>query len=142
MDYVRIASRIIEARRKPKNKRPPKVSKRPVDFPVSVESETMLRPQTEYSCRVEIALTADFEGNVAKKNLIKKLKNEIITAIKTGVEQVSTDMELQATGVVVSPLRVECAVNDQASVEDESNFIDDDFDDEEEIPPPKKKRRR
>lgn len=116
MDYSRIASRVVEARKK-KSRKTPKILKNPVET-VSSPSESVLEPSTEYSCRMEISLSADFEGDVVKKDLIKKLKSEVIASIKSGMEQVSRDLGIRGTGVVIKPLQVECVANSVATGDD------------------------
>lgn len=118
---TRVASRNIEARRraKPVPKRQRKVSK-----PAKPSRDQLLSPETEYSCQVEISLSADFEGNVARQQLIRKLKSEIVAAIKAGVTTVAREFRIQATGVLVKPLKVEIAVNDQSSIEDDADSFD------------------
>lgn len=79
---------------------------------VSVDiEEDMLRPLVEYSCRMELSLSVDFEGQVPKDRLIKKLKSEMMASIKAAVNIVSRDFSLETTGVKVQPIKLECAVN-------------------------------
>lgn len=107
---ARVASRI--ARRKKRIKPPPRVSK-------PIVTQDMLVPSTEYSCQVDMNLTADFEGAVSKQKLLKKLRTELIASIKAGVSTTALEFGLEATGIHVKPIRVECAVNSEMSPEDE-----------------------
>ena len=140
MDFSRIAARVVEAR---KRKKPRRVAEPAAPVAAPSPPENVLRPATEYSCRMEISLSADFEGDVSKKDLIKKLKSEVIASIKLGMEQVAKDLRVQGTGIVVKPLQVECAVNDQADMEDELEIVPDaaDFAEPDAAPPPKKRKR-
>lgn len=82
----------------------------PDQYSVDIE-ENMLRPKVEYSCRMEFSISVDFEGQVPKERLVKKLKSEMVAAMKAGVNIVSRDFSLENTGVKVQPIKVECAVN-------------------------------
>lgn len=129
MDHLRIAAQVVMAGKKkkdgdrPKNK---KVSRAP-------RQENVLQPQTEYSCFMDISLTADFEGVVGQASLSKAIKNEVIAAIKEGMQQVARNLELRGTGIVVQPLKLEIAINDQADMDDQIEFSteEDDFEDPE-----------
>jgi hypothetical protein len=82
--------------------------------------ESLERPGTESSIRVDIAFSADFEGPVSKKVLTKKMNDEIIAALESAIKIVSRDLRLHPGQVRVKPLRLEVAMNDQASLgEDE-----------------------
>lgn len=84
--------------------------------------ESLTRPTTEYGTRVEIAFSADFEGKVAKDVLVKKLEHEIMGALESSVKIISRELRLRPGRVLVKPLRIEVAMNDQASFdEDEEN---------------------
>jgi hypothetical protein len=109
----RVAGRSIEAARKPRRLRR-----------TSKPRKEMLSPSTEFSCQVDISLSADFEGSVAESALKKKLKNELVAAIKAGIVSTARGFNLQATGVLVKPLRIDCAVNDQSSIEDDIDSVD------------------
>lgn len=116
MDLHRIASKVVEARKRKPRKKPvaqPAAPVRPRSRP------EVLTPQTEFSCKVDLSLTADFEGDVAKKDLIKKVKAELVNSIKAGMTAVCKDLGMECTNVLVQPIQVECAVNDQASIEDD-----------------------
>jgi hypothetical protein len=87
--------------------------------------ESLEHPGTEYSARVEIDFSADFEGQVAKDAFATKLENEIISALEAAVKIVARELRLQPTHVRVKPLRVEIAVNDQASLGEEGQSQDE-----------------
>ncbi len=136
MDLHRIATSIastnIEAARRKKVSKP-------------TISESVLSHGTEYSCQMEFALSADFEGNVAKKQLLGKLKSELVAAIKTAMGIVSRDLQVEVQNVLVNPIRMECVANHQMSLEEEVEDSDDtfsEFDEEEPEPKPKKKKKR
>jgi hypothetical protein len=71
---------------------------------------------------MDIAFSADFEGPVSKQTLTKKINDEVIAALESAIKIVSRDLRLKPGQVRVKPLRVEVAMNDQASLdEDEEN---------------------
>jgi len=74
----------------------------------------MTAPVTEYSCQIELAVSADFEGQVEKQRLIKKLKAELTASLRAAMGIAARDLGLQSTSVEVRPVRVECAVSDHA----------------------------
>jgi len=75
--------------------------------------DDMLRPTTEYSCRLEFSVSADFEGQVPKDRLVRKLKAEMTASVRAAMGIVARDFGLESTGVQVQPVRVEVAMNDQ-----------------------------
>lgn len=116
----RMASSNIEAAKKKSKKskkskvsKPKKVKKVPLDLEPEEEvmTDDMLEPKTEYSCQLQLSITADFEGEVDKNKLLRKLKNETINAIKTSVGITATEYGLDATKITVQPINVECATN-------------------------------
>jgi hypothetical protein len=119
MDFSVLAERIasinIEAKRKKKQIEKPKrkrVSKPKADFTT---------PKTEYSAHIDLSIIIDFEGNVAKEALKKKIQNELISAIQNGMTIVAEEFDLQSTVARVKAVNMELAVNDQAAIEDEIN---------------------
>jgi len=71
---------------------------------------------------MEIAFSADFEGKVAKDILVKKFEQEVMSALESSVKIISRELHLKPGRVLVKPLRIEVAMNDQASFdEDEEN---------------------
>jgi hypothetical protein len=84
-----------------------------------LKTDDILEPKTEFSCQVELSLTADFEGMIPKDKLLKKLKAEIVSALQVGVETTAREYHLKPTGIHVRPIRVECAVSDAGLIEDE-----------------------
>ena len=80
--------------------------------------ESLERPSIEYSARTEIAFSAEFEGKVDKDVLIKKLQTELISALEASVKIVSRELRLRPGRILVKPLRLEVAINDQASYEE------------------------
>ena len=81
--------------------------------------ESLERPETEYSARVEIAFSVDFEGQVAKDVLVKKIQDEIVSSLESSVKIISRELRLRPGRVLVKPLRIEVAMNDQASSDEE-----------------------
>lgn len=125
----RVASHSVEARRrnnskkktrgKPKRKTKTKSksrSRKPeVEIQTSQDSiieDDMLRSTTEYSCRMDLSISADFEGHIPKDRLIRKLKAEVTASIKAAMSIVARDFGLDSTGINIQPVRVECAMND------------------------------
>ena len=119
---MRVATGVEAAKKKTKKtktKKPtrtlkPKKLIEPVDDSIIIDdsiTEDMLQSKTEYSCQLQISIIADFEGDVNKNQLLKKLKNEIINAIKSGVAITAREYNLEATNITVQPIEVECAVN-------------------------------
>ncbi len=89
------------------------------DDRVSFIEGNLDRPTTEYSCHVELSFSVDFEGKVAKDVLMKKLRNELIASLESSAVRVAKELRLQATGVLVKPVEMHVAVNDQMSVDEE-----------------------
>jgi hypothetical protein len=112
---MRVASINIESAKK---KKPPKKKSREVRSKIRKQAEPAvdtLKSETEYSCRIELNITANFEGHVDKSHILKKLKSELIAAIKSGVTTTSRELNIASTGVTVQPIRLECDVNDLPS---------------------------
>ncbi len=136
MDHARIASRLIEAR-----KRSRFIEDDGESSHDELGPENILKSATEYSCHMEISLSSDFEGDVSKGDLIKKVKTEVIAAIKTGMEQVARDLGISGTGIVVKPLKVDCVINgidvddgDEDLMSDEADYAAPDM--------PKRRKKR
>lgn len=123
----RVASHSVEARRrnnskkktrskgKPKRKTKTKSKRQEVEIQTSqapIIEDDMLRSTTEYSCRMDLSISADFEGHIPKDRLIRKLKAEITASVRAAMGIVARDFGLDSTGVNIQPVRVECAMND------------------------------
>ncbi len=126
MDIKSVASRVaavsVEAARRKRQKRSKPAKKRPATTKRrSLDStpDDMLRSETEYSCRVELSITASFEGRTDKHKLLKKVKLELLNAIKSGITTVARETNLASTGVSVQPLKMEIDVNDMSMVEED-----------------------
>ena len=94
---------------------------------IAIKRESLTRPTTEYSTRVEIAFSADFEGTVSKDILMKKLESELISALEASIQITSRELQLRPGRILIKPLRLEIALNDQASfdgMEDEEEQVD------------------
>ena len=88
-----------------------------------VERQDITRPKTEYSANMDITLSVDFEGNVAKQALIAKLKSEVVAAIESGVTSVARSFDLEPSNLRIKPLKVDFVVNDTKSLdEDDLDF--------------------
>jgi hypothetical protein len=121
VDFHRIAARVLEARkkkRKPKSrKKKAPISQAPVtsqDADWQDTSADVSRPQTEFGCKVDISLMADFEGQADRSALVKKIKAELINGLKSSMAIVSRDLGVDCTNVSVQPLKLDIVVNDQA----------------------------
>jgi hypothetical protein len=82
-----------------------------IDFDMGIESDGLSIP-TEYSCRMQIDMTATFEGTVSKADLIGKIKEHLKTALKSGMQKAAGEMSLQSTDVKVMPIQMDVAVLD------------------------------
>lgn len=117
---LRVASSSVEAARRSKRKKPAKGGRktmretRPDRRPAPLFEADMTAPVTEYSCQIELSMSADFEGQIEKQRLIKKLKAELTASLRAAMGIVARDFGLQSTGVEVRPIRVECAVSDHS----------------------------
>lgn len=111
---------VVTAGRKRRRKKPAKVA-RPAVPPPAVEPPglDMLQPKTEFSVRAEIALAVDFEGDITKSQLVKKLRNEIMAAIRQAVKITADELRAEPSTVVVQPISFDVAMNDQADLQDE-----------------------
>jgi len=88
-----------------------------------IERQDITRPKTEYSANMDISMSCDFEGNIAKQTLISKLKAEIVAAIESGVTSVARSFDLEPSNLRVKPVKVDFVVNDTMSLdEDDMDF--------------------
>ncbi len=79
----------------------------------------ILAGTTEYSCNIELNITANFEGAVSKTELIKKIKDELKSAITASMQVVSKDLNLESTDAKVQPIRLDCSVVDDSGLGDD-----------------------
>ena len=114
MDLNNLASRVASvnveaARRKTKKVSAPKKKKRvpPPDDLLDIEDD-ILKSEPECACHIELDITANFEGRVDKKTLVKKIKAELLSAIQSSMTVVSKELNLSSKGVKIRPLRLEC----------------------------------
>lgn len=112
----RVASTSVTAAKRGK-KRPKKPHRKaaprrdPADALETV-SEDILSSGPEYACNVELSITALFEGQADKSALIRKIKSSLLSAVKASMTDVARSMNLRSGGVKVSPVRLECDLND------------------------------
>lgn len=122
MDLIRVAKRISKPK---KQKKPLKTPSKKTPLPEIPEiQENVLDPGIEYSFKVDLSLTVDFEGNgveVSESRLRNKLKNELMAAVKGAVLMAADDFQLRADGIVISPMTISSALNDQTSVGEREN---------------------
>ena len=79
-------------------------------------------PQVEYAVSMDVTLSVNFEGKADKSALLEKLKQEVITAIETGVSTTARSFDLAASDLRVKPLRVDCVINDTLSIDEGIGF--------------------
>lgn len=79
-----------------------------------LDDHDTFKPSTEYSCRIELSMIATFEGSVSKKDLMKKIQDEVKSSIKSGMQIVSNDLNLHSTEIKVFPIIMECVVVDES----------------------------
>lgn len=104
---LKVASTTIEAAKyKPKSKKKPSRSARP-----KREEKIILAPSTEYSCRIEMAIMTDFEGESSKGTIMKKLRGEMKAAIETAVKITARDLLLDSKTLSVKVVTFDCDVN-------------------------------
>lgn len=119
---ARVAGLTVEAARKKKTvqkrsrSKPAKPAREVRPAKSGLVESDILAPEVEYSCRIELDLAATFEGHTDRERLLKKVKAEIVSALKAGMTTVARDMNLSQTGVSVRPIRLECAVTDELEI--------------------------
>jgi len=108
------ASSVTAAKRgKKRPKRRPKASpSRDVSESLETVADDILSSGPEYACNIELSITALFEGTANKAVLIKKIKSSLLSAVKSAMTDVARSTNLKSGGVKVSPLRLECDLND------------------------------
>ncbi len=109
----------VAARMSRKKKPTPKKPAQRVKPSKTVKVDDFTKPVTEYSCSVDISLTADFEGMVEQSQLLRKLKAELIASLEAGVKSTARAYGLKPSALQVRPIRVDCAVADNSSMSDE-----------------------
>lgn len=109
----------VTAGRKRKRKRPEKVALPKSPAPRAPRGPDVLAARTEFSVRADISLSVDFEGDVTQQQLVKKLRNEVMAAIKQAVTITANELQAEPSTVMVKPISFEVAVNDQTDLQDE-----------------------
>lgn len=116
MDLFRIARKVSEKKIK---------SRKPVPEPEIEEiPENILDPGVEYSFKIDLSLTVDFEGDaidISESRLRRKLKAEILAAMKGAALITANDFGLRASNIKISPVSVGSAMNDQTSIGDKTS---------------------
>lgn len=77
----------------------------------SVE-EDVLKESPELACRIELDITANFEGDASKDEVLSQIRQQLLSSVKSGITSVARDLNLRSSGVTVRPLRMECDIND------------------------------
>lgn len=135
-----IAARVAAGSYVAGRRRPAKVRK-PARVSKPARRTDVSRPSTEYSCKIDISLSVDFEGEAVQKHLLKRLQDELLAAIQAGVKATARAQGLTATNVILKPIQVDCAVNDASSVEDDLAIEIEEPEPEPEAPPARRRRR-
>jgi len=107
---MKVASVNIEAaRRKPKEKAKPK--KKPAAAKKKQQEKIILAPSTEYSCRIEMSISTDLEGDSSKRTVMHKLQGELKAAVETAVKITARDLLLDPKELLISVIAFDCDVN-------------------------------
>lgn len=117
-DKAKAKSKVKKPAKKPA-KKPDRSAKEPTDFDVPDVSGNILDPGVEYSFKVDMSFSVDFEGDaseIAESRLRKKLKAEILAAMKGAALMTADDFGLRASSITISPISITSAINDQTSV--------------------------
>lgn len=124
---ARIASVSLLIARKKKTTKKTKKSK-PKKQEVSQESQEreypetdMTKPTSEYSCRVDLSFSADFDGSIDKAGLTKAIRQELTNSIKSSMAVVSRSFQVGVSNIQLSQISVDCAIVDQFSSSDYSD---------------------
>lgn len=128
---ARIASVSLLTARKKKVTKKKKTKSKPKKEEVSQQEETaqdrefpetdMTKPTSEYSCRVDLSLSVDFEGSIDKARLTKAVKQELSNAIKSSMAVISRSFQLGVSNLQLGHISIDCAVVDHSGT---SDFID------------------
>jgi len=65
---------------------------------------------TKYSVQVNISISAEFEGNVSKPTLIKKIKSEVMASLEGAMNIVTRELRVQSNGVTIKPIKFDVKV--------------------------------
>lgn len=76
-----------------------------------------LEDLTEYSSRIYLDLTVDFEGEIAQDLLLKTLKQKIRQSLQSGMQEAANELKLSSVKVKVMPIKVELSILDEAEYE-------------------------
>lgn len=104
--------------RRTKKKTKPRKSPKKRSRNIAPEPD-ITKPPTEFSCRSEISVIVDFEGNTSRGRLLNALKREIKTGIDFALTSISRSHQLGITNKNISITQTECAVVDSTTVDDE-----------------------
>ncbi len=111
---VRVASSSVTAAKRGKKSRGKKraAPRRDIADSLDTVAEDVLASGPEYACRIELDISAAFEGTANKSALIRKIKASLLSAVKSSMTDVARSMNLRSGGVKVRPLRLECDLMD------------------------------
>jgi len=121
MDLIRVARRVSDKVKKPKKPSKTPAPRRAPEPEVPEVSFDVENPGVEYSFKVDLSFTVDFEGDVSEipeAKLRRKLKAEILAAMKGAALMSAADFGLRANNIRINPIIVSSAINDQMSVDE------------------------
>ena len=79
----------------------------------TVEDPDILLPITEYSIQIDLSISANFEGKTTKKDLVKRFKEELISAIRSSMSLTASALDLNPIGARVTPIKIQFEVNEE-----------------------------
>lgn len=85
-------------------------------------SLTRAENKTEFSCHSELSFSVDYEGVVPRATLMRKLENEVLAALKSSINIVGKELDLDLTALTIVPVRMECTAIDP--MDDNEDGID------------------
>jgi len=72
---------------------------------------------TEYSCRISIDLTVDFEGDSSKQDIVAAIKSHLKNSLQDGMQKAANQLQLSSVGVKVMPIKMDISALDEAEYE-------------------------
>jgi hypothetical protein len=71
-----------------------------------VAAKVVAEPDPVFACNANLVLSVNFEGAATQSALVKKLKLELMSAIRSAVSITAREMRVKAIGVTVEPMDV------------------------------------
>lgn len=72
----------------------------------NIVAKVAVDPDPVFECGANISLSVDFSGAATQPALVKKLKLELMSAIRSAISITSREMRVKAVGVTVEPLDI------------------------------------